>query len=391
MMGPQWIAAICISACLIASSYRPNAMLRSPTLRCYDQSLLTRNSRHKSYWRGTTEDVTQVTSRVQTISSIVIIQIFSMFFNIHDSLATSDAGANRIAFDTVANAIPPVTADTDSAYRLLIDNDDQRMIDNDRKNRVSLKSESEEVEVGFDNFQLAREPKTATKGSSVRRSLNPLSKKDGQISSKDIDLAAEKVLTLKAYLDEAERDLFEKHWDNVKVYLFTFSEQEDSFAILIDNLFPNDDELDKTAREAMSFEAKSMYLAVDDLMDAAKDERFETAHNAYAKLLLSYDRFLKAGNLYPTYDVITSTEIFYADIPKDELKFDSTSKVEVQDKAVLTSGPDMGKTCTVIYIDGDKAVVKLDKDGKAYQEVKYVNYKSLAKADAGTSTSRSGS
>jgi hypothetical protein len=100
---------------------------------------------------------------------------------------------------------------------------------------------------------------------------------------------------------------------------------------------------------------------------------------------------LKAGNLYPTYDVITSTEIFYADIPKGELKFDSRSKVEVQDKAVLTSGPDMGKTCTVIYIDGDKAVVKLDKDGKAYQEVKYVNYKSLAKADEGTSTSRSGS
>jgi len=391
MMGPQWIALICISACLIASSYRPNVMSRLQSLRCYDQPFLTRSSRHEAHWRGTTEDA-PLTSRVHTISSIVIIQILSMFFNTHDCIAASDTGANRVAFDTNANAIP-VNTDTNSAYRLklLADNDPQSMIDYDRKNRVSLKSESEEVEVGFDNVQLAREPKTATKGSSARRSFNPLSKKGGRTSSKDIDLAAEKVLTLKAYLDEAERDLFEKHWDNVKVYLFTFSEQEDSFAILMDNLFPNDDELDKTAREAMSFEAKSMYLALDELMDAAKDERFETAHNAYAKLLLSYDRFLKAGNLYPTYDVITSTEIFYADIPKGELKFDSRSKVEVQDKAVLTSGPDMGKTCTVIYIDGDKAVVKLDKDGKAYQEVKYVNYKSLAKADEGTSTSRSGS
>ena len=352
MMGSQWIALICISACLIASSYRPNVMSRFQSLRCCDQPFLTRSSRHEAHWRGTTEDA-PLTSRVQTIGSIVIIQILSMFFNIHDCIAASE-------------------------------NDPQSMI-------VSLKSESEEVEVGFDNVQLAREPKTATKGSSARRSFNPLSKKGGRTSSKDIDLAAEKVLTLKAYLDEAERDLFEKHWDNVKVYLFTFSEQEDSFAILMDNLFPNDDELDKTAREAMSFEAKSMYLALDELMDAAKDERFETAHNSYAKLLLSYDRFLKAGNLYPTYDVITSTEIFYADIPKGELKFDSKSKVEVQDKAVLTSGPDMGKTCTVIYIDGDKAVVKLDKDGKAYQEVKYVNYKSLAKADDSTSTSRSGS
>jgi uncharacterized membrane protein YgcG len=51
----------------------------------------------------------------------------------------------------------------------------------------------------------------------------------------------------------------------------------------------------------------------------------------------------------------------------------------VLDLVVLTSGPDMGKTGTVIYVDGDSAVVKLDKDGKAYQEVKYVKYGILAK------------
>ena len=39
----------------------------------------------------------------------------------------------------------------------------------------------------------------------------------------------------------------------------------------------------------------------------------------------------------------------------------------------------MGKTGTVINIDGNSAVVKLDQDGKAYQEVKYVKINMLAK------------
>ena len=40
----------------------------------------------------------------------------------------------------------------------------------------------------------------------------------------------------------------------------------------------------------------------------------------------------------------------------------------------------MGKTGTVINIEEGNAVVKLDKDGKAYQEVKQVQLDTLAKA-----------
>jgi hypothetical protein len=40
----------------------------------------------------------------------------------------------------------------------------------------------------------------------------------------------------------------------------------------------------------------------------------------------------------------------------------------------------MGKTGTVLNIEGGDAVVKLDKDGKAYQEVKQVKVGSVAKA-----------
>lgn len=193
--------------------------------------------------------------------------------------------------------------------------------------------------------------------------------------------AQERVLTLAAYLDEIERDLFSKNWDNLQVYLYTFAEQENAFAILIDFIFPENTKLDQSEREALSAEAKAMFLALDDLREAAKYKQFKAAEISYAKLLLSYDRFLKAGDLYPTYDPITSTEVFFKDTPKYTLRYDSKAKVQVLDRVLMTEGPDMGKTGTTINIDGNNeyAVVKLDKDGKAYNEVKYVKLKMLAK------------
>lgn len=194
--------------------------------------------------------------------------------------------------------------------------------------------------------------------------------------------AQEKVLTLKAYIDEAERELFLKNWENLQIYLNVITLQDTEFALLIDELFPSENELDKFARDSMLFEAQTMFLALDDLREASKDGLFQESINSYAKMLLSYDRFLKAGNLYPTYDLITSTEVFFRDTPRNTLKFDAKSKVRVQDAVVLTSGPDMGKLGTVIYVDDErkKAIIKLDKDGRPYQEVKLVQISMLARA-----------
>ena len=44
------------------------------------------------------------------------------------------------------------------------------------------------------------------------------------------------MLTLKAYLDEAERDLINSNWKNLQIYIFTFAEQENAFALLIGSL-----------------------------------------------------------------------------------------------------------------------------------------------------------
>lgn len=228
------------------------------------------------------------------------------------------------------------------------------------------------------NLRAKREPKNLM--SSLKKSLTVnRPETPSKNLEKDLADARERVLTLKAYLDEVERDLFEKNWENLQVYIYTFADQENAFATLIDNLFPNNDPLDTAAREALSFEAQSTFLALDDLREAAKGAKFKTAQRAYSRLILSYDRFLKAGDLYPTYDAITSTEIFFTNTPKDTLKY-SSDKVQVLDSVVLTSGPDMGKQATVIMIDGPNAVIKLDRDGKAYQEVKYVKLEIIAKA-----------
>ena len=249
---------------------------------------------------------------------------------------------------------------------------------------LNLKSELETYEEEFESLMLReqREPKNLME--SLRKSLTSQGKekRSGMQKSmeKELAIAREKILTLKAYLDEAERDLFKKDWGNLQVYIYTFAEQEDAFVTLIENLFPSNDELDKSARDALSFEARSMFLALDELREAAKDARFKAAQLAYTKLLLSYDRFLKAGDLYPTYDAITSTEVFFKDADRKTLRFDRLSKVQVLDSVVLKEGPDMGKSGTVIMIDGPYAVVKLDKDGKAYQEVKYIKLDILAKS-----------
>ena len=197
----------------------------------------------------------------------------------------------------------------------------------------------------------------------------------------DLEISREIVLTLKAYLDEAERDLFSKRWDNVIVYLNTFSEQEDAFANIANNLYPNtENPVELAANDALQYEAKAMFSALEKLREAIRDRVVIAAEKYYAKLLLSYDRFLKAGDLYPTYDVITSTEIFFKNTPLATLRFDEKSLVKDKDNVVLKKGPDMGKKGRIIYIDGENAIIKLDKDGRDYQEVKRVPLQILAKS-----------
>jgi hypothetical protein len=70
----------------------------------------------------------------------------------------------------------------------------------------------------------------------------------------------------------------------------------------------------------MQYEAQNIFLALDDLNQAARYKRVKPAEKSYVKLALAYDRFLKAGGLV-TYDPITSTEPFYSSIPDSDLLY----------------------------------------------------------------------
>eukprot|EP00981_Chlorochromonas_danica_P001184 scaffold262_cov164-Ochromonas_danica.AAC.8 len=232
----------------------------------------------------------------------------------------------------------------------------------------------------------ARDPGVILKKLGQQSRLNPYEIRSSNVNEKDLSNAQERVLTLQAYLDEAERELFSEKWPRLLPYLRTLADQEDAFVTLAEGLFPTADPLDGAAREAMTFEGQSFYLALDDLMAAAKEKDFPFAQKSFAHLLLAYDHFLKAGDLYPIYDPIVSTEIFFADTPPDTLPFQA-GPVRSRDRVVLTNGPDMGKTGVVIYIEGEYAVVKLDRDGRPYKEVKSVRYSSLARAEPDPSPS----
>lgn len=209
--------------------------------------------------------------------------------------------------------------------------------------------------------------------------------KEGIKTGIQLNPSRARVLTLSAYLEEVERLVAAKDWAKLNVYLYTFADQEESFAELMDGLFPYLDPLDESARQALTFDAQQVFLNLEDLREAASNAQEQAATKAYAQLALFYDRFLKAGDLYPTYDPITSTEIFYrgTKTPDNTLRWDTKGIPRLRDRVLFTRGPDMGKTGIVLDISYEardqRAIVKLDKDGREYQEVKECALDNIAK------------
>ena len=236
------------------------------------------------------------------------------------------------------------------------------------------------IEEALRTVKATKEPQNEGLIERIEKNLVPTLKKR-EISVAELKKARDVVLTLKPYLDEAERDIQMKNWDNLQVYLFTFAEQEKSFSLLIDGLFPAEDDLDTAARTALSYQAQQTFILLDQLREYAKDQDFRRSQNTYARLLLSYDRFLKAGDLYPTYDVITSTEVFYRDKDtREQIRYKKNQRPMLQDSVLLISGPDMGKTGRLLDVDDeDMTIVEFDSNGNQYQEVKQVKMSMLGK------------
>jgi hypothetical protein len=215
-------------------------------------------------------------------------------------------------------------------------------------------------------------------------------KSDAQNLEKALESAQEKVLTLSAYFDEVERNIFEKNWKNSLIYLNTIANQEESFMFLIDQLHPSEEPFESIRRILMSWHLQHLFQSLDLLHDAIKNEQSKTVQMYYSQLLLSYDRYLKAGDLYPTYDPISSYDVLYRNVPSDALRFDTDRRIDLLDEVVVTSGPDMGKTGEVVFIENqkEKMIIKFDRDGKDYQEVKEVPREIIARAADGNARYR---
>ncbi|KAL1520568.1 hypothetical protein AB1Y20_022144 [Prymnesium parvum] len=236
--------------------------------------------------------------------------------------------------------------------------------------------------------------------------------------SPDLAESRMRVRSLQAYLDELQRDIFASKQTFVQGYLGVFYSQRDAFQALILTTFPADDPVSLASKDAMVDEGNNVFKYAEDLSDAISKKSRSGAVNAYARLALAYDRFLKAGDLYgqppkkvsaqaarrapqglglagaaakqvkaelelaqieledkpeflatksrakvvddataklvPQKDPLTSTEALYKDTPLRTFRYSSTPP-KLAERVLVLAGPDKGRTGVVLNLEGNAA------------------------------------
>lgn len=240
---------------------------------------------------------------------------------------------------------------------------------------VALPSATLEAEVEQFNTQSLVESKLAKEGAAQRKQDRKRGGKSNQlpfvekkedfrfqtVQDDQLLTSVKKIQALNPYLDEVEYLIVAKKWDYLQGFLGVFAEQEEEFVDLIDGMHPSLSPADKSAREAMQYEAQNVFLALDDLNQAASHKRVKASEKAFVKLALAYDRFIKAGGLLTVYDPVTSTEPFYTAIPDTDLVYD-TKPPELRSPILILKGPDKGRTGRLIGIikSRDEGIVRMD-------------------------------
>ncbi|CAN0052709.1 unnamed protein product [Scytosiphon promiscuus] len=201
------------------------------------------------------------------------------------------------------------------------------------------------------------------------------------VSTDKLAKSVETIQGLAPYLDEVEYLITARSWDYLKGFLGVFATCEEDFVSLIDGMYPTDRPVDVSARDSMQLEAQNVFLAVDDLYHASMSKKVKSSEKAYVKLALSYDRFLKAGNIVPIYDPVSSTEKFFSDIPDEMLSYERDSKVPlaVRDAVLILKGPDKGRTAIIVGIvsSRNQAVVRVG--GNQRREMRVLDLADIAR------------
>eukprot|EP00614_Pseudopedinella_elastica_P015548 CAMPEP_0172585198 /NCGR_PEP_ID=MMETSP1068-20121228/4624_1 /TAXON_ID=35684 /ORGANISM="Pseudopedinella elastica, Strain CCMP716" /LENGTH=322 /DNA_ID=CAMNT_0013379569 /DNA_START=71 /DNA_END=1039 /DNA_ORIENTATION=+ len=132
---------------------------------------------------------------------------------------------------------------------------------------------------------------------------------------KGVEGVAKRVRKLAPLLDDLQRDLADEEWDFIAEYPGEFKSFVPAFTKYTDAAFPDDTEIDKNLRLAMRYEVGKLFKGVERLKQGAAKKDLGECQAAFADISLSFDRYLKSGNLYEG-DASTVKGDATSDVPK---------------------------------------------------------------------------
>eukprot|EP00930_Biecheleria_cincta_P097981 TRINITY_DN89665_c0_g1_i1.p1 TRINITY_DN89665_c0_g1~~TRINITY_DN89665_c0_g1_i1.p1 ORF type:complete len:648 (+),score=117.91 TRINITY_DN89665_c0_g1_i1:26-1945(+) len=205
-----------------------------------------------------------------------------------------------------------------------------------------------------------------------------------------------KIRQIARLLAELEADIVRGDWTVIGTYPQVLLAYTDIFTKYTDTAFSGDDPVDKALRFELRFEVGQFSQARNTLADAVKKQDERLAQFAFAELSLSYDRYLKAGELYQGTDAVTNTELLYQTKSGEKLaiKFEPPllEPPQLRDKITVINGPDKGKSGEILWIGevDDKpkfSIVKLGfNEVIGAEEVKTFPYEWLARTESTSET-----
>lgn len=214
---------------------------------------------------------------------------------------------------------------------------------------------------------------TGAKLQDVVKTLAPSSEK-GAPSRVSVSVV-KKIRDIGDMLDEAQADVYKEEWMSLKVYpsiLRAFLPLMEYYEKEAFNDGNGDKYVNAATRDSLTFYRLQMAVNIDRLEKAIENQKVREVEEAFAKTSLSYDRFLKAGDLYQGYDPVTSTTVFFKNISDDQLRYTplALQQPQIRDEVLVLQGPDKGKVGRIIWLgreNGDdldskvlSAVVKLE-------------------------------
>jgi len=201
-----------------------------------------------------------------------------------------------------------------------------------------------------------------------------------------------KIREVARVLGELQADLVSEEWTVIGIYPKLILSYVDVFTKYTDTAFDGSDAVDKSLRFELRYEVGQFCRAAGTLSDATAKKDIRLAQYAFAEMSLCYDRYLKAGDLYESYDTVTNTELLYKarDGSDLQIKFEPPllEPPQIRDDIVVVTGPDKGKSGQVLWIGSvnDKpkfSIVKLGYNTVINaEEVKTFPYDWIAKSES---------